>query len=81
MDMGHLSPNHQWDKRKHVLFLLTPMWAEGTSTSLSVLHRRLLVRKYAREVRVWVKVEDRAHRTRLQGPRGVSMLWYRRLSL
>ena len=32
--MGHRSPNHQWGKRGHSLFLHTPVRARGTSISL-----------------------------------------------
>ena len=37
-NVGHHSPNHQWDMRKRSLFLLTLAWAKGTSVSPRVLH-------------------------------------------
>ena len=37
-NVGHHSPNHQWDMRKRSLFLLTPTWAKGTGVSPRVLH-------------------------------------------
>ena len=45
-----------------------------------VLNKCLLLHKHAREAKLWVKVEDRAHGPRLQGPKGVSMLSHHRLS-
>ena len=79
--MGHRSPSHQWDMRGHSLFLLTPMWARGTSISLRVLHKHLLLRRWATWAKAWVGVEAKISRSVLQGPKGVSMLWYCRLSL
>ena len=70
--LGRNSHNHQWDMHRHSLFLLTPVRARGTSISPKVLHMHLLLHKQAREARVWVEVEDRAHKPRLKGPRGVS---------
>ena len=54
----HHCLSHQWDMHKRSLFLLA--WARGTGISLRVLHKRLLLHRYAREVRVWVKAGDRA---------------------
>ena len=56
------------------------MRAKGTSISLRVRHRRRLLHILAREVRVWVEVEDRAHGLRLQGSKGVFTLSHHRLS-
>ena len=78
--MGQHSPNHQWDMRKHSLFLLNPMRARWTSINLRVLHGRLLLHKQAKEARVWVKVKEKAHRPRLQEPRGVPMPSHFKLS-
>ena len=79
--MGHHSPNYRWDVHKHRLFLLIPVWAKGTGISLRVLHKHLLCHRQAKEARAWVEVEGRAHKPRLQGPRGVSTLLHLRLSL
>ena len=75
--MGHLSPNHQWDQCRHRLFPLNPVRARGTSISLRVLYRSLLLHK---EAMVWAEAEDKAHKPRLQGFRGVSMPSHHRLS-
>ena len=37
-NVGHHSPNHQWDMHKRSLFLLTPPWAKGTGVGPKVLH-------------------------------------------
>ena len=37
-NVGHHSPNHQWDMRQRSLFLLTPAWATRTGVSPRVLH-------------------------------------------
>ena len=81
--MGHLSPSHQWDVHRLSLFILTSLLAKGTSTSLRVLHDPLLLHDQARWARAWVevKVEDRAHKPGLQGPKGVSTSSHLRLSL
>ena len=81
MDMVHLGPSHQWDKYRHILFLLTPVWARGTGVSSRVLHKHLLFHRRATWARAWVRVEAKTSRPVLQGPRGMSTLWYRRLSL
>ena len=78
--MGRLSPNHQWDVHRCSMLLLTLVQARGTSISPRVLHKNLLLHRWAREARVRVEVEDRAHRPRLQGPKGMSTPSYRRLS-
>ena len=62
------------------MFLLTPIQARGTGTSLKALHKYLLHHRQAKEAKVWVKVGDRAHRPGLQGPKGVSTLLHHRLS-
>ena len=79
--MRHLSPSHQWDIHRLGLFLLTLPWARGTSISLRELHRPLPLHDQARRVRAWVEVEDKAHKPRLKGPRGVSMPSHLILSL
>ena len=79
--MGHLSPSHQWDVYRHSLFLLTPPWARRDSINRKVLHRALLLRNQAIWTRAGVKVEARAHKPGLQGPRGVSTPLHLRLSL
>ena len=56
------------------------MQARGTSISPRVLHKHLLLHRRVREARVRVKVEDKAHMQGLQGPKGVSMPSYHRLS-
>ena len=78
--MRQRSPNHQWNKRGNNLFLLTPVQARGASISPRVLHKRLLLHRRARDARVWVEVEDRAHGPRVQGPRGVFTPSHHRLS-
>ena len=45
------------------------MQARGTSISLRVRHRHLPCHRQAREARLWVEVEDKAHRSGLQGQR------------
>ena len=81
--MGHHSPSHQWGMHRGSLFLLTLPWAREDSISLSpkVLHKHLLFHRQAKEARVWVEVEDRAHRPGLQGLRGVSTPLHHKLSL
>ena len=56
------SPRNQWDVRRLNLFLLTLPWARGTSISLRVLHKPLLLHNQAGWARSWVKVEARAHK-------------------
>ena len=48
------------------------MRARGTSVNPRVLYQRVLWHRQAREARAWVEVGDRAHRSRLQRPKGVS---------
>ena len=79
--MGHYSLSHQWDVHRHSMFLLTPVQVKGTDISLRVLHKNLLHHRQVREARVWVEVRDRAHRSGLQGPRGVSTSLHHKLSL
>ena len=79
--MGHPSPNHQWDVHRLSLFLLTPQWPRGTSISLKVLHHPLLLHNQDGWAKAWVEVEVRAHKPRLQGPRGMPTLLHIRLSL
>ena len=57
-----------------------PVWAKGNSISPKVMHKHLLLHRRAREARVWIEVEGRAHRPRLQGPRGVFTPAHHRLS-
>ena len=83
--MEHPSLNHQWDVRRLGLLLLTSPWAKGTSISPRVLHRPLLLHNQVGWSRAWVKVEvkieAKAHRLGLQGPKGVSTPSHLRLSL
>ena len=81
MGMGHPCPSHQWDIHKLSLFLLTPLWARGIVIIPKVLHKHLLLRRQATWVGEWVEVKGRAHRPRLQGPRGVSTSLHFKLSL
>ena len=78
--LGHHSPSHQRDTHERSMFLLTLAWARGIGISPRVLHKHLLFRRLATWARVWVEVEDRVHRSGLQGPRGVSTQLYHRLS-
>ena len=66
--MGHHSPSRQWDLRRLNLFLLTPAWARGTDISPKVLHKHLLLRRWATLARAWVEVEVKISRPVLQGP-------------
>ena len=78
---GHGTPQSQSSiGHAQTQFLLTPVLARETSISPRVLHKHLLLHRRAREARVWVEVEDRAHKLGLQGPRGMSTSSYRRLS-
>ena len=70
--MGNHNPSQQWDVHRHSFFLLTLAWAKGTSISPKVLHKHLLLHIQAKGARACVEVEDRVHRSGLQGPRGVS---------
>ena len=79
--MGHHNPSRQWDMHGHSLFLLTLAWARGTDVSPRVLHKDLLFRRWAIWARAWVGVKVKTSRPVLQGPRGMSTLYYRRLSL
>ena len=58
------------------------MQAKGTNISPKVRCRRLLLHILAKEAKVWVEVEveDKARRQGHQGPRGVSMQLYHRLT-
>ena len=64
-----------------VCFSLPQHGPRGTDINLKVLHKHLLFRRWATWARAWVKVEAKNSRPILQGPRGTSTLWYRRLSL
>ena len=92
--MGHHSPNHQWDMHRRSLFLLTPPWAREDNISPRVLHKHLLFRntlqgpgktisilfcRHATRARVWVEIEDKAHRLGLRRPRGMSTPLHHRL--
>ena len=44
------------------VFLLTLPWARGTSISLRVLHKPLLLHNQAGWARAWVEVKAKAHR-------------------
>ena len=79
--MGHRSSSHQWDVHRHNWVLLIPVWARGTGINLRVLHEHLLLHKHARKARAWVEVKDRAYRSGLQGPKGVSTPLHHRLRL
>ena len=79
--MRHLSPNHQWDVHRLSLFLLTPLWAKGTSINLRVLHKPLILHNHAEWAKAWVEVKVRAHKPGLQGPKGMSTPSHLRLSL
>ena len=57
--MGHHSFNHHWDMRGCSLLLLTPAWARGTYVSPRVLHKHLLLRRWA----AWVEVKAGTFRT------------------
>ena len=72
--MGHHSPNHQWDRHGHSLFILTPSWAREIGISPKVLHKHLLFHDRATWARAWVGVKDRTSRHELQGPKDVSTL-------
>ena len=62
------------------VFLLTPVRAKRTNISPRVLHKRLQLHSKAREAKVWVEVEDRAHMLGLQRSKGVSTQLYHLLS-
>ena len=79
--MGHHSPIHQWGMHRRLLFLPTSPWARKDNISPRVLHKHLLFRKRTTWAGAWVKVEDKAHRPGLQGPKGVSTPSHLRLSL
>ena len=78
--VGTPCPSHEWDAHGHRLSLLSLVWVGGNSISRRVLRKHLLQHRQAREARVWVEVGDKAHRSRLRRPRGVSTLLYHRLS-
>ena len=58
-----------------------PQHGPGELISPKVRHKHLLFRIWAIWARAWVGVEAKTSRSVLQGPRGMSKLWYRRLSL
>ena len=60
---------------------LPPPWAKRASISPKALHIPLLLHNQARWAKAWVEVEARAHKPRLQGPKGVSMPSHLRSSL
>ena len=62
------------------MFLHSAVHAREASLSFRELHGHLTFRRQAREARVWVEAEDKAHRQGHQGSRGVSMPSPRRLS-
>ena len=62
------------------MFLHSPVQVIGASLSFKELHRHLPLHRQAREARVWVEVEDEAHRQGHQGSRGLSTPSHRRLS-
>ena len=68
--MRHLGPSHQWEVHRLSLFLFTLPWARGTNISPRALHRPLPLHDQVRRARAWAEVEDMAHKTGLQGPRG-----------
>ena len=68
--MGHHSPNHQWDSHRHSSFLLTPAWAKGTGVSYMVLHKHLLIHRWATWTKGWVEVKGMARRPGLLARRG-----------
>ena len=51
-DMGHRSTRHRWDRNRYSLFLLTPVWVQGTSSNRIVLHKHLRQHKQAKGARV-----------------------------
>ena len=62
------------------MFLHTLVWVRGASLSLRELHEHLPLHRQAREARLWVEAEDKAHRQGRQGFRGVSTPSHHRLS-
>ena len=72
--MGHPSPSHQWDMHRRNLFLPTPPWAREDSISPRVPHSHLLLHSQVEWAGAWVEVRARAHKPRLQGPKGVACL-------
>ena len=62
------------------MFLHSAVQAREASLSFRELHRHLTFHRQAREARVWVEVEDEAHRQGHQGSKGVSTPSHRRLS-
>ena len=52
--MGHHNPSRQWDLRRRNLFLLTLAWARGADISPRVLHKHLLLRRWATWAKAWV---------------------------
>ena len=79
--MGHPSPNHQLDAHRLSMFLFTPPWARGTNINPRVLHKPLPLHNQVEWTRAWVEVEARAHKSGLQGPRGMPMPSHLELSL
>ena len=70
-----------WDKHEYSSFLLTPAWARGTDISPRVLYKHLLLHRWATWAKAWVGVEAKISKPRHHGHKGVSMFWYRRLTL
>ena len=66
--------------RGYNTFLHITVQARGASLSFKELCGHPTFHKQAREARVWVEVEDEAHRQGHQGSRGVSTPSHRRLS-
>ena len=62
------------------MFLHSAVQAREANLSFRELHGHLTFHMQVREARVWVEVEDEAHRMGHQGFRGVSMPSHRRLS-
>ena len=79
--MGHPIPSHQWDVYKLKLFLPTLPWARGASISPMALHRLLLLHNQVGWTKAQVEVKARAHKSGLQGPKGLSTQSHLRLSL
>ena len=59
---GQCSPRHQWDRHGHSLFLHPLVRVKETSISPKVLHKHLPLHRQARGARLWVVVEDGAHK-------------------
>ena len=74
------SPSQRWDRSGYSIFLHPLVWVKGAIISLRELHGHLLLHRQAREVRLWAKAKDEAHRQGRQGFRGVSKPLHHRLS-